>query len=177
MRYRSTKRAHDFSKGILAIGWLAMGICASGCKSDTVCPGHFDPCNGPYCYPNFTIKTSDGSRAITSAHAVSGDCAVDTVAIPDGGFERVATVLVYGGSYPCSSPPCTVQLTLRDGRTAEIVAEMHQGSDVTYRHCAKNTNCCDRSEYSEVTVPSCYWSPWESEVDMTSGSEDGGLMD
>lgn len=143
MRSGNAKRALQLPAGILSISGLVMGISAVGgsCKSDTVCPGHCDPCHGAYCYPNFTIGTSDGSRSISSASVFSDGCAVDTIVFSDGGIQGVATVLTYGGGYPCSSPPCTIQFTLRDGRTVEILAEIHQGVDVTYRHCDRNTNC------------------------------------
>jgi hypothetical protein len=164
--------------GIAAPDANAADVLEGGTDADWFCPGHLDPpLSAPYCFPSFTIKTSDGSRAIMSAQVVSDSCVLDPIAFPDGGIEGVATLLVYGNSYSCPASPCAVQVTLQDGRTVQVLAESQQGITVPYGHCARNTDCCDRSEYTAGTTTDCYWSPAELQVETIAKAGDGGALD
>jgi len=162
---------------IVALDGSIGDVSENGTDADWLCPGHVDPCAEPYCQASFTIKTSDGSPSIISARVDSDVCIVDPGAFPDGGVGGLATVLVYGSGYPCPTLPCIVQVTLKDGRTVEVLAGSQQGITMPYRRCVRNTDCCDRSEYVEGTITDCYWSPGEVEVEMVIAGGDGGSVD
>jgi hypothetical protein len=163
---------------VVALDGSAGDVSENGTDADWLCPGHVDPgCTALSCYPSFTINTSDGSPSIISARVASEACILDPAAFPDGGVEALATVLVYGSGYSCPTSPCVVQVTLKDGRTVEVMAESQQGITMPYRRCLRNTNCCDRSEYIEGTSTSCYWSPGQVEVEVVTMGGDGGAMD
>ena len=161
--------------GIFAADGSVANVPEGGTDADWFCPGHIDPCAEPYCYASFTIKTSDGSRSIMSARVDSD--VLQPNSFPDGGVEGVATVVVYGSGYPCPTSPCTVQVTLEDGRTVRVLAESHQGITVPYQHCLRNTDCCDGAEYQEGTLTSCYWTPAEFAIEVTAMGSDGGSLD
>jgi len=150
------------------------------CSSDTVCPGVWDFCHGPRCSPHFLVKTSDGSPSIASAGVLAGDCLVDETGFIDGGAYATAAVLLYAPPPPyiCSAnpSPCTVQITFTSGRTTTVTAERLQGASMTVGQCEGNTNCCERSRYTERKIYECGFVQSELTLDVPPAS-DGSVID
>jgi hypothetical protein len=148
------------------------------CSSDTVCPGLWDFCYVPRCSPHFLVKTSDGSPSIASAGVLAGDCLVDETGFIDGGVHTAAAVLVYAPPYVCSAnpSPCTVQVTFTNGGTTTVTDERLQGASMTVGQCEDNTNCCERSRYTERSIYECGFVQSELTLDVSTAS-DGSVID
>jgi hypothetical protein len=162
--------------GVVASDAGVADVQEGGTDADWVCPGHIDPCPEPNCYPSLTIRTSDGSLSILSARASTDSCLPALGLFADGGVQGVARVPVYGTSL-CPTSACTVQVTLKDGRNIEVVAEITHTLPFPYQHCLRNTDCCNRSEYTEGMAITCFWSPDEFEIEMVAAGSDGGSLD
>jgi len=148
------------------------------CSTDTVCPPKWDFCYVPRCSPQFLVKTSDGSPSIASASVLAGDCLVDETGSIDGGVHATTAVLIYAQPYVCSAnpSPCTVQVTFTNGATTTVTDERLQGDSTTVGQCEGNTNCCERSRYTERNIYECGFVQSEFTLGVSTAS-DGGVID